>query len=74
VTLVLALILRIRRALQARGQDLKVAKGEAKLKLLGRYFVIGNQGVTEKNVDLERLARKLDCIEPWEKLDQDSDQ
>ena len=60
------LILRIRRALQARGRDLRLTRGGERQRLLGRYFIIDGKRVVEHHVDIEKLARELKLLRPWE--------
>jgi hypothetical protein len=60
-----ALVQRIRRALQAKGEDLRISR-DHQLKLLGRYYVVGKNGVVAKNVSLVRMAEQLKLLEPWE--------
>jgi hypothetical protein len=60
-----ALRQRVRRALAARGEDLRRSRQHLR-KTLGRYFVVGKSGVIAKNVDLVKLATELDLIQPWE--------
>jgi hypothetical protein len=33
---------------------------------LGRYYTIGVNGVIDKDVNIEKLARKMKLLEPWE--------
>ena len=65
-----ALVQRIRRALQAKGEDLRIAR-EHQIKMLGRYYVVGKSGVIAKNVSLVRIAEQLDLLQPWESAPKD---
>lgn len=58
-----ALILRVRRALQAQGRDLRAAKSAAR-----RYFIISSKGVAQRNVDPLALAQEMGLLESWEQL------
>ena len=60
-----ALIQRIRRALQAKGEDLRIARDHQR-KMLGKYYVVGKRGVIAKNVNLVRVAEQMKLLEPWE--------
>jgi len=63
------LTLRIRRALQAQGKHLRVATRRNQKALgLGRYYIVGNKGVIDADVDLEKLARELGVMQSWETL------
>ena len=61
-----ALIQRLRRALQTDGKHLRTARA-AKRKLFGHYYLVGRKELIE-NVDIEKLARELKVLEPWELL------
>jgi ABC-type phosphate/phosphonate transport system ATPase subunit len=61
-----ALIQRLRRALQADGKHLRTARAD-KRKLFGHYYLVGRKELIE-NVDIEKLARDLKVLEPWEAL------
>jgi hypothetical protein len=39
----------------------------AKRNLFGRYYLVGRKELIE-NVDIEKLARDLKVLEPWESL------
>jgi hypothetical protein len=66
-----ALIARIRRDLERRGegQDLKVARAELR-KTVGEYFVAqkGRRDLVEDHVNLEELGRRLGVLQTWEYL------
>jgi len=61
-----ALIQRLRRALRAERKHLRTARGD-KRKLLGHYYLVGRMELIE-NVDIEKLARDLNVLEPREGL------
>jgi len=60
-----ALIQRIRRALKAKGEDLRIARDHQR-KMLGRYYLVGKSGVIAKNVNPVRVAEQMKLLEPWE--------
>ena len=62
-----ALTLRLRRALQARGKHLRITTNRKQKALgLGRYYIVGEKGVIDANVDLDELARELGVMQSWE--------
>lgn len=64
-----ALIQRINRALAHDDRVLKAGRGRAK-EAYGEYFIVDtrrNQAV-EGDVDVEALGRKLNVLQPFEKL------
>jgi hypothetical protein len=65
-----ALIQRIRRALQAKGEDLRIAR-DHQVKMLGKYYIVSERGVVAKNVSLVRVAEQLDLLQPWESAPKD---
>jgi hypothetical protein len=55
-----ALFRRLQRALRKRGMFLRLADSRKQKRWgLGRYYVVGPKGVIDKDVDIEKLARKL---------------
>jgi hypothetical protein len=77
-----ALFQRVDRKLkqQDNPEQLRTARTEQQREQLGRYFVVeaatrstpkkaASQGVVYTDVDLEKLARKLGVLEPWEQLE-----
>ena len=64
-----ALLQRLRRFLKSRGEDLRLANSDQRKQLgLGRYYTVGANGVLDKDVNIEALARELKLLEPWERL------
>jgi hypothetical protein len=61
-----ALMQRLRRALRAGGKHLRTARAN-KRKLLGHYYLVGRKELVD-NVDIEKLARELKVLEPWEQI------
>jgi len=61
-----ALIGRIERALRKQNQRLRVDRRGGDI----RHIIIDTkkQTVIETDVDLEKLARKLDVLQPWERV------
>jgi hypothetical protein len=62
-----ALIQRLQRALKAEGKSLRIARAN-RFAVLGRYYIIGPNGVVETNVNLKDLAQRMELLEPWETL------
>lgn len=63
------LLLRLRRVLRPKGEDVRQATPDQQRALkLGRYYHVGPSGVLDKSVDLEKLARKVGALDPWEEL------
>jgi hypothetical protein len=64
-----AVIQRINRKLSANNERLRVTRNDERmLREVGHYYIVGEEGVSRRNVDLETLARKLDILKPWERL------
>jgi hypothetical protein len=63
----IALFGRLQRALRKRGMFLHVADSKKRQRWgLGRYYIAGPNDVIDKDVNLEKLARKTKLLEPWE--------
>jgi hypothetical protein len=70
-----ALFQRINRKLKRDGQKLCTARNETIKGQLGRFYIVetgqqarGKSGVAQTDVDLEKLAQKLEVIQSWEEL------
>jgi hypothetical protein len=65
-----ALIQRINRVLAKDNQHLKAARGRYWRSSLGDYYIVDptKNFMVETKVSLEALGRKLDCLQPWERL------
>ena len=63
-----ALIQRLNRKLKPN-QQLKTSRTEQSKVDLGKYFIVDQSTVTAKHVDLEKWARKLEALQPWEQLE-----
>ena len=65
-----ALTQRINRKLATEGQKLLAARGETQKAEVGNHFIIDTEKnvVVAKNVDLEKLGKKLGVIKPFETL------
>lgn len=61
-----ALIARIDRALIKRGHELRVARRGG----MNNFLVIdtSRQAIADNDDDLEKLARRVGTMEPWERL------
>lgn len=66
-----ALVQRINRKLKAKGEILKRTRGERAVLEVGDYWVLDmyRNTVVLKQVNIEALGRKLEVIQPWEKLE-----
>ncbi|MGA3020308.1 MAG: hypothetical protein ABSF62_24575 [Bryobacteraceae bacterium] len=73
-----ALFQRVNRKLNQDGEKLCTARSDSARQQLGRFYVVetgqqpkraASSGVAHVNVDLEKLARKLGVIQPWEELE-----
>jgi hypothetical protein len=63
----MALFERLQRALRKRGMFLRLADSRKQKRWgLGRYYIVGPKGVTDKDVDIKELARKT--TQPWKSL------
>ena len=59
----------MRRLLRKAGEDLRVATPEQQKAVgLGKYYLVNSRGRLRKNVDIEKLARELQLLQPWETL------
>jgi hypothetical protein len=73
-----AVFRRLQNFLQAKGQYLRSAnrgrhlrnasRGTQERKGLGDYFLVGAKGLIEHDVDIEKMARELGLLDPWETL------
>jgi hypothetical protein len=64
-----AVFCRLQRFLPAKGKLLRIANSRKQKLGLGRYYTIGAQGVIDTDVNIEKLARELKVLEPWETLE-----
>ena len=65
-----AVVGRLQRFLQAKGKYLRVATSKRQKRWgLGRYYLLNAKGVMDKDVDIEKLARQLRLLRPWETLE-----
>jgi hypothetical protein len=63
-------VARLRRSLLARGKYLRVATSRKQKRWgLGRYYLLDAKGVVHKDLDIEKLARKLGLLHSWETLE-----
>jgi hypothetical protein len=64
-----ALLQRLRWFLKSRGEDLRLANSDQRKQLgVGRYYTVSCEGVLDKDVNIETLARELKLLDPWEQL------
>jgi hypothetical protein len=63
-----AVFCRLQRFLPAKGKLLRVANRRKQKLGLGRYYTIGANGVIDKDVNIEKLAREMKLPEPWEAI------
>ena len=65
-----AVVKRLQRALLTKGQYLRRADSRKQKRWgLGRYYLLAAKGVADKNVNIEKLAREMKVLKPWEKLE-----
>jgi hypothetical protein len=64
-----AVFCRLQRFLPAKGKLLRIANSRKQKLGLGRYYTIGAQGVIDTDVNIEKLARELKVLEPWEMVE-----
>jgi len=61
------LIARVRRTLRKAGEDLRISTPEQrKAAGFGKYHLLDSEGIIDKDVDIEVLARELSVLQPWE--------
>ena len=71
-----ALLARINRHLATKGQKLFAARSERIRAVVGDFYLID----TDKNlhiddhIDLEEFGRELGVLQPWEKLEEESEE
>jgi hypothetical protein len=65
-----ALVQRINRALKKDGEKLQAARGMQAFLDLGDFYTIdvSRNFILEKNVDLEKMGRRLGVLKPFERL------
>jgi hypothetical protein len=73
-----AVFRRLQSFLRAKGQYLRsaswgkhlpnVSRAKQKREGLGDYYLVGAKGVIEQDVDIEKMARELGVLDPWETL------
>jgi hypothetical protein len=66
-----ALFCRLQRFLPVKGKHLRIANRRKQKLGLGRYYTIGANGVIDKDVNIEKLAREMKLLEPWETISKD---
>jgi hypothetical protein len=65
-----ALVKRLQRFLQPRGEYLRTATSKKQKRWgLGRYYLQNTKGVINKNVNIEKLARDLRVLRPREEIE-----
>jgi hypothetical protein len=69
-----AVFRRLQSFLRAKGQYLRSASwgkhlpNVQKCEGLGDYYLVGAKGVIEQDVNIEKMARELGVLDPWETL------
>lgn len=61
-----ALLRRLERRLNARGEVLRAARGVQARRRLGDWFVVAGGAVIRDHVDVEQLAREIGALQSWE--------
>jgi hypothetical protein len=65
-----AVVVRLQRFLVSKGKHLRIATSTKQKRWgFGRYYLLDAKGVVDKNVDIEKLARKLGLLDPQETLE-----
>ncbi len=67
-----ALVQRVNRKRAPEGRALKAARSERARQELGDFYEVDLtiNGVTAQFVDPEQLARELDILQPWERVEE----
>jgi MFS superfamily sulfate permease-like transporter len=66
----IALFERLQRALRRQGKFLNVADSKKQKRWgLGRYYIAGLNVIVDQDVNIEKLAREMNVLEPWETLE-----
>jgi hypothetical protein len=64
-----AVIARINRRLATSNERLKAARSDQRInREVGNFYVVGDEGVTKRHVDLTVLARKLGALRSYEEI------
>jgi hypothetical protein len=64
-----ALVKRLQRSLRRKGEYLRTADAKRQRRWgLGRYYLLDTKCVINKDVNIERLARDLRLLRPWEEI------
>jgi hypothetical protein len=64
-----AVFKRLQRYLLTKGKYLRNAKrGKQVCEGLGRYYLVDAKGIVDKDIDIEKMARELALLDPWETL------
>ena len=64
-----AVVKRLRQVLAAEGKYLRTASSRKQKRWgLGHYYLVGTKGVVNKDIDIQKLARDLKLLRPWESL------
>jgi hypothetical protein len=63
-----ALEQRLNRLLALKGKQLHKARGIFAVRSVGNYFIVADGVVVSDHQDLEKLAREMNALEPYERL------
>jgi hypothetical protein len=63
-----ALLVRINRRLASEGQQLHSAPRGVAREELGRFYLVGDDKVLRRDLDLEAFAREIGVLKPWEQV------
>lgn len=66
-----ALLQRLNRRLADEGKEVRKTRGIFAVRELGDFYICNSDTVLSDHINLQALARKLDCIMPYEELAED---
>jgi hypothetical protein len=65
----IAVVRRLRQFLVPKGEYLRIASSKKQKRWgLGRYYLLDEKGVINKDIDIKKLARDLKLLRSWETL------
>jgi hypothetical protein len=66
----IAVVERLQRVLRRKGERLRVVTSQRQRRWgLGRFYLLDGKRVISTNVNIEKLARRVKVLQPWETLD-----
>ena len=65
-----AVVRRLQRLLLAKGKHLRIATSRKQKRWgVGRFYLRDAEGIVDKDVNIEKTARELGLLDPWETLE-----